>query len=57
MVNFEERKISIPGKGSKKRNPRIILVGTEMLEMLRECEMNAYEADSKCLFFSSANAP
>jgi len=56
-VNFEERKISIPGKGSKKRNPRIILVGTEMLEMLRECEMNAYEADSKCLFFSSANAP
>lgn len=56
-VNLAERKISIPRIGQKKRNARVVLIGDEVVEMLRECEARAVAAGSKYLFFSRGNAP
>jgi integrase len=56
-LNLEERKISIPRIGQKKRNARIVLFGDEVAKMLTECEWDAINAGSKYLFFSRQNAP
>lgn len=56
-VNLEERKISIPRIGQKKRNARVVLIGDELVDMLSQCYERAEEAGSKYLFFSRANAP
>lgn len=56
-LNLAERKISIPRIGQKKRNARVVLIGDNLIGMLRECEVRALAADSKYLFFSRANAP
>lgn len=54
-VNLEERSISIPRLGSKKRNPRIILLTEEMAETIRQCVIRAQAAGSKYVFFSRAH--
>jgi integrase len=56
-VNLEERKISIPRIGQKKRNARVVLIGDELVDMLRGCYEQAEEAGSKYIFFSRGNAP
>lgn len=56
-VNLEQRKISIPRIGQKKRNARVVLIGDDLVDMLRECYEQAEEAGSKYIFFSRANAP
>jgi len=56
-VDLEQRKISIPRVGQKKRNARVVLVGEELAEMLQECINRAEAAGSKFLFFSRGNAP
>jgi integrase len=56
-VSLEERKVSIPRIGQKKRNARIVLFGDEVFDMVRDCCERAEEAGSKYLFFSRANAP
>lgn len=56
-VNFVEREISIPRHGSKKNNPRIILITDDILPMLKECDARARSAGSKYLFFSRSNLP
>lgn len=56
-VNLEERKISIPRIGQKKRNARVVLIGDEVVDLLTECYERAEEAGSKYIFFSRGNAP
>jgi integrase len=56
-VNLDERKISIPRIGQKKRNARVVLIGDELVDLLSECYERAEEAGSKYIFFSRANVP
>lgn len=55
-VDLDERKISIPRIGQKKRNARVVLIGDELTDLLAECVSRAEEAGSKYLFYSRANA-
>lgn len=55
--DFEKRKVSIPRKSHKKRNPRVILLRKELADELeKQCAL-AIAAGSKYIFWSLSNNP
>jgi integrase len=54
--DLENRKVSIPRRGQKKRNPRIVLLRKEFADQLREQRDLALAAGSKFMFWSKSNA-
>lgn len=50
--NLEARKVNIPRRGQKKRNPRVVLLSDELVEVLTEQAALAKEAGSAYMFFS-----
>ncbi|TCS32927.1 site-specific recombinase XerD [Paucimonas lemoignei] len=54
-VDLDKKRIHIPRRGSKKRNPRTILLTDNLAKTIHEQVAKAQEAGSKYLFFSRAN--
>lgn len=56
-VNFKEETVAIPKAGQKKRNPRIVLLRDELIDVLKPQYAKAVAAGSKYLFWSTASEP
>lgn len=54
-IELEKLRVHIPRRGSKKRNPRIILLSAELTKIVAEQMEAARDAGSDYLFFSRAN--
>lgn len=55
--DLEHRKVSIPRRGQKKRNPRVVLLRQELADVLNEHRYLAIAAGSKYMFWSRRNTP
>lgn len=53
--DFRQGVINIPRRGQKKRNPRVVLIGDELLPQLKAQYKKAEEAGSQYLFWSVLN--
>jgi len=53
--DLKDASINIPRRGQKKRNPRVILIGDELLKQLKGQYARATAAGSQYLFWSVAN--
>lgn len=56
-LDLDKKRVLIPRRGSKKRNPRVILLRDELAEEVRKQQAFAIEAGSPYLFWSRENEP
>lgn len=54
--DLKDSAINIPRRGQKKRNPRVVLIGDELLKQLKVQYARAKAAGSPYLFWSEANS-